>query len=201
MKNSLRDVAAAIRLSRSTLRNIHQNLFWAFFYNSVGIPLAAGVWYPMFGIRLSPVFGAAAMSLSSIFVVGNALRLNRFKSGDGTGDRSGKREVDRRNEKIETVENRQISECDECGESCRKEILGTEEKIQTMEKKLIIEGMMCPHCTGRVQKVLEALDGVTGVVMSLEQKSATVTMDKEIADEILTAAVTDAGYEVTGVES
>jgi len=154
MKSDLLDAVTAMQLSRKVIRNIKQNLFWAFFYNSVGIPLAAGVWYPIFGLKLSPMFGAAAMSLSSIFVVGNALRLRGFKS---TEERS---------------------------------------RTKTMTKVITIEGMMCGHCTGRVQKVLEGISGVAQVTMSLEDKTATVVLAEEVAEDILIAAVTDAGYEV-----
>ena len=170
MKSDLRDAVTAMRLSRAVIRNIKQNLFWAFFYNSIGIPLAAGLWYPLFGIRLNPMFGAAAMSLSSIFVVGNALRLRGFKSGF--------------KENLKTTENNTNTQ------------KGNEKE---MEKVMTIEGMMCGHCTGRVQKVLEALEGVTEVTMSLEDKTATVKMATEVADEVLTAAVVDAGYEVVSV--
>lgn len=168
MKSDLRDAVTAMKLSRSVIRNIKQNLFWAFFYNSIGIPLAAGLWYPAFGLRLSPMFGAAAMSLSSIFVVGNALRLRNFKSG--FAEEAG-------------------AEADE----------PTEERSQTMTKVMTIEGMMCGHCTGRVQKALEAIDGVAEVTMSLEEKTATVVLAAEVTDEVLGAAVTDAGYEVKGI--
>lgn len=159
MKSDLRDAVTAMKLSRSVIRNIKQNLFWAFFYNSIGIPLAAGLWYPLFEVRLSPMFGAAAMSLSSIFVVGNALRLRGFKSGF------------------------------------------VEERSQTMTKIMTIEGMMCAHCTGRVQKVLEAIEGVSEVTMSLEAKTATVVLSGDVADEVLSAAVIDAGYEVKSIEA
>lgn len=167
MKSDLRDAVTAMKLSRSVIRNIKQNLFWAFFYNSIGIPLAAGVWYPLFGLRLSPMFGAAAMSLSSIFVVTNALRLRRFQSGFAE------------NEIIEKIS----------------------ERSQGMTKVMTIEGMMCTHCTGRVQKVLEALEGVSEVSMSLEDKTATVVMSAEVSDDILNGAVTEAGYEVKGIET
>lgn len=161
MKSDLRDAVTAMKLSRSVIRNIKQNLFWAFFYNSVGIPLAAGLWYPAFGVKLSPMFGAAAMSLSSIFVVGNALRLRKFQS-----DFENSTEV-------------------------------TTERSREMTKVMRIEGMMCGHCTGRVQKVLEGIAGVGEVTMSLENKTATLQMTEEVADDVLIAAVTDAGYEVT----
>lgn len=159
MKNDLRDAVTAMRLSRAVIRNIKQNLFWAFFYNSLGIPLAAGLLYPAFELRLNPMFGAAAMSFSSIFVVGNALRLRSFKSKF------------------------------------------SEERSNDMTKVITIEGMMCGHCTGRVQKALEAIAGEGNVTMSLEEKSATVKMTAEVSDEVLTAAVTEAGYEVTAIKS
>ena len=166
MKSDLRDAVIAIGLSRAVIRNIKQNLFWAFFYNAIGIPLAAGVWYPLFEVRLNPMFGAAAMSLSSIFVVGNALRLKRFKSGFGAEEASAMTEAH------------------------------AERKEKKMTKKMTIEGMMCGHCTGRVQKALEALEGVKAVTMSLEDKTALVELETEVTDEALTAAVTEAGYEV-----
>lgn len=158
MKNDLRDAVTAIRLSRAVIRNIKQNLFWAFFYNSIGIPLAAGLLYPALQLRLTPMFGAAAMSMSSIFVVGNALRLRGFKSG-----------------------------------------FRNEERSNTMKKVITIEGMMCSHCTGRVNKALEAVEGVSAVSVNLKKKTATVELAAEVADDILTAAVTEAGYEVKGI--
>ncbi len=165
MKSDLRDAVTAVRLSRAVIRNIKQNLFWAFFYNAIGIPLAAGVWFPLFQIRLNPMFGAAAMSLSSIFVVGNALRLRGFKSGFAAETINKKKREDKK-----------------------------------MTKVMTIEGMMCGHCTGRVQKALEAVEGVSSVTMSLEEKTATVELSGEVGDEALTAAVTEAGYEVTGIK-
>lgn len=175
MKSDLWDAVTAVRLSREVIRNIKQNLFWAFFYNAIGIPLAAGVWYPILHLRLSPMFGAAAMSLSSIFVVGNALRLRGFKSGF-------KAVVKRR------------TETREAAEGARKE---REEKKMT--KVMTIEGMMCGHCTGRVQKALEAVEGVSTVSMNLEAKTATVELSAEVSDDALTAAVTEAGYEVKNI--
>lgn len=172
MKSDLRDAVTAIRLSRSVIRNIKENLFWAFFYNSVGIPLAAGLLYPMFGLRLNPMFGAAAMSLSSIFVVGNALRLRGFKSTFRKENQEGKQK-DNQNKK------------------------GNEK----MTKIMTIEGMMCGHCTGRVQKALEALEGVSAAEMNLENKTAAITLTGQVSDETLTAAVTEAGYEVINISS
>lgn len=164
MKNDLLDAVGAVQLSRAVIRNIKQNLFWAFFYNSIGIPLAAGVLYPMFGLKLNPMFGAAAMSLSSVCVVGNALRLKRLR----------------------------LAQAAVCDKKCERE-----EKIMT--KTINIEGMACGHCSARVEKVLSALEGVTGVTVSLENKNAVVTGDESVTDELLTSTVTDAGYEVTGI--
>ena len=166
MKSRLTDVAAAIRLSRATLRNIHQNLFWAFFYNAIGIPLAAGLWIPVFGWELNPMFGAAAMSLSSFCVVTNALRLNLFQVYNADKDKK----INQRKE----------------------------EKI--MEKTLVIEGMMCPHCSGRVKEALEANEAVADAVVSHETGTAVVTLAAEISDEALAQIVVDAGYKVTGVK-
>ena len=163
MNSRLTDVAAAIRLSRATLRNIHENLFWAFIYNVIGIPLAAGCFIGLFGWELNPMFGAAAMSLSSFCVVSNALRLNFFDLYSAKRDR-----------KIKKKERK------------------------TMEKTLKIEGMMCTHCSGRVQKALESVEGVTGAQVSHESGTAVVTMDRAVADDVLKKAVTDAGYTVVG---
>lgn len=170
IKNDLRDAAEAIRLSRATMRNIRQNLFWALIYNSLGIPLAAGVFYPIFGWQLNPMFGAAAMSLSSVCVVTNALRLNFFRS-----------------EKSSTED------------AAPAEIKITEPEVKTMKKTMKIEGMMCSHCTGMVTKVLNAVDGVSAEV-SLEDKCAYIELSKEVPDDVLIKAVTDAGYEVKGIE-
>lgn len=170
IKNDLRDAAEAIRLSRATMRNIRQNLFWALIYNSLGIPLAAGVFYPIFGWQLNPMFGAAAMSLSSVCVVTNALRLNFFRS-----------------EKSKTEE------------TAPAEIKITEPEVKIVKKTMKIEGMMCSHCTGMVTKVLNDVDGVAAEV-SLEDKCAYIELSKEVPDDVLIKAVTDAGYEVTGME-
>ena len=170
MKSRLSDVPAAIRLSRATLWNIHENLFWAFIYNVIGIPLAAGVWIPLFGWQLNPMFGAAAMSLSSVCVVTNALRLNFFNI------RSAKRD-----KKIKTVE------------------VKTEAKeTATMEKTMKIEGMMCAHCEARVKKCLEALPQVDEAVVSHEQGTAVLKLNADVSDDVLKKAVEDQGYEVVG---
>lgn len=183
MKNDLRDAVTAMKLSRQVIRNIKQNLFWAFFYNCIGIPLAAGLWYPVFGLRLTPMFGAAAMSMSSIFVVTNALRLKGFKSGF-------KKMV-----VSSAWESGVVNGADDDVNYVKQENKGG----TTMTKVITVEGMMCGHCTGRVQKVLEAVEGVSSVEMSLENKTATVELNTEVADEVLSGVITEAGYEVTSI--
>ncbi len=213
MKSDLRDAVTAVRLSRAVIRNIKQNLFWVFFYNAIGIPLAAGVWYPVFGVKLNPMFGAAAMSLSSIFVVCNALRLRGFKSGFGGGLRDadigrakapgtdsqregvlGCGKPDAKEAEGKASDDRNISDSDFEGMD-----KNPAKKEDIMKKMITVEGMMCGHCTGRVQKALEAVDGVASVVMSLENGTAEVELSADVPDEMLTAAVTEAGYEVKGV--
>lgn len=203
MKSDLRDSVTAVRLSRAVIRNIKQNLFWAFFYNAIGIPLAAGVWYPILNLKLNPMFGAAAMSLSSIFVVGNALRLRGFKSGF--------KETVKRDTEVQKAENADAAEQGTGGKVTmavapesdkRNAAVSREEREEkNMTKVMTIEGMMCGHCTGRVQKALEALEGVDAVTMSLENKTATVELSAEVSDEALTAAVTEAGYEVKEIRA
>ena len=173
MKSRLSDVPAAIRMSRATLRNIHENLFWAFFYNIIGIPLAAGVWYPLFGWKLNPMFGAAAMSLSSFCVVSNALRLNLFKMYDASKDKKLKAKKEKKRSK-------------------------KEDKI--MKKIMHIEGMMCGHCEAAVKKALEALPQVDEAVVSHEAGTAELTLNAEIADDVLKKTVEDKDYTVTSVE-
>ncbi len=198
MKSRLTDAITAIRLSRLVIKNIKENLFWAFFYNSIGIPLAAGVFYPAFGVKLNPMFGAAAMSLSSLFVVGNALRLRNFKvhakekeyntHSDGALE-NGIRQMDK--DSVEKDSSSEISS------TSKKNKANQEER--KMNRTMTIEGMMCGHCTGRVQKALEGISGVESVVMSLENKTAEVSLKEDVADDVLKAAVTEAGYEVTGI--
>lgn len=181
VKSSLTDVAAAVRLSRQTLKNIHENLFWAFIYNVIGIPLAAGVWYPLFGWELSPMFGAAAMSLSSFCVVTNALRLNLFDVHSTKKDRAPGRAV------IPVKQKKQNH-------------IEKEKENQTMTKMMHIEGMMCGHCESRVKKTLEAIAGVAGAEVSHEAGTAVVTLDAEVSDETLKAAVEAQDYPVTKIE-
>ncbi len=193
MKSRLTDAITAIRLSRAVIRNIKENLFWAFFYNVIGIPLAAGIWYPAFGIRLNPMFGAAAMSLSSLFVVGNALRLRNFKSH--AYERG---EVEQIEQSIhdKAAVKEEILTGGELYKAENKEI----KEERKMSKVVMIEGMMCGHCTGRVQKALEEISGVESVTMSLENKSAEVVLNEQVTDEMLKAAVTEAGYEVIEIK-
>ena len=176
MKSRLIDVPAAVRLSRATLTNIHENLFWAFFYNVIGIPLAAGLWYPLLGWKLNPMFGAAAMSLSSFCVVTNALRLNLCRVYDPKHDR--KATSDRKNK------------TDKPNES--------EEK--SMTKTMNIEGMMCGHCEARVKKALEALDAVSEAAVSHESGTAVVTLSSDISDEKLKETVEAEDYKVTSIQ-
>ena len=172
MKSRLSDVPAAIRLSRATLRNIHENLFWAFIYNIIGIPLAAGIFINVLGWQLNPMFAAAAMSLSSFSVVTNALRLNFFRMHDSGRDHKIKN-------KLKTT---------------------TEKETKTMENTLKIEGMMCGHCEMHVKKALEALDGVKKAEVSHKTGTAVVTLEKEISDDVLKKAVEDQGYRVTDIQ-
>ncbi|MDO4961982.1 MAG: heavy metal translocating P-type ATPase [Eubacteriales bacterium] len=173
MKNELRCVPAAIRLGRATLRNIHENLFWAFFYNVIGIPLAAGLYVKLFGWSLNPMFGAAAMSLSSFCVVSNALRLNLFKVFDGSKDKPVKK--------------------------LANNVKYMEKETNVMEKTMNIEGMMCVHCEATVKKALEALDGVSSAEVSHEKNQAVVHMEKEVADDVLKKAVEDKEYKVISI--
>ena len=172
MNSRLTDVAAAIRLSRATLRNIHQNLFWAFCYNTLGIPLAAGVFIALLGWRLNPMFGAAAMSLSSFCVVSNALRLNLFRMHDARRDHA-RKPVD-------------LPEID----------LPKEMPVITMR----IEGMMCGHCEAMVRRALEAIDGVESAVPSHTAGTAIVTLSAEVPHEVLRAAVEEEDYTVLAIE-
>lgn len=184
MKNSLEDVATAIALSKAVIRNIKMNLFWAFFYNILGIPVAAGALFPAFGIRLSPMIGSAAMSLSSVCVVANALRLRFFKDKDKTEPAQ--------NTAPETKEQTTALPADE---------IETKKGNEKMKKILTVEGMMCNHCKMHVENALKGVDGVADAQVNLEQKTAEVTLAKDVADDTLTAAVKDAGYEVTGCKT
>ncbi len=170
MKSNLSDAVAAIRLSRATIRNIHQNLFWAFFYNIIGIPLAAGIWIPIFGWELNPMFGAAAMSLSSFCVVSNALRLNLIKIYDASKDKK------------------------------KKQVIGNHKEEKNMTKTMKINGMMCGHCEARVKKTLEALPQVAEAVVSHEAGTAVLTLAEEISNEELKKVIENQDYEVVSIE-
>jgi len=185
VKSRLSDVPAAIRLSRGTLRNIHENLFWAFFYNVIGIPLAAGIWIPVFGWKLNPMFGAAAMSLSSFCVVTNALRLNLLNVKDSRKDKKIRRKA--------AVPAGKVVAAAEINTETKKENM-------TMTKTMKIEGMMCGHCEAAVKKALEALDGVAGAEVSHEKGTAVVTLEKDVDNAVLTKAVEDKDYKVVSVQ-
>ena len=183
MKSDLLDAAAAVELSRASIRNIKENMFWAFFYNSIGIPLAAGVFYPLLGWQLNPMFAAAAMSLSSVCVVSNALRLRFFKS------------------KFKSVAPPEQSPCQgSCPVDITTELPEEHKEEKTMTKTLNIEGMMCAHCVAHVEKALSALGGVTAAKADLEGKCATVTLAAPVSDQELKDAVTEAGYEVVSIQ-
>ena len=195
MKSSIKDVAAAIRISRATIRNIHENLFWAFFYNIIGIPLAAGCYVHAFGWSLNPMFGAAAMGLSSFCVVSNALRLNFVKVYDQGRDKKIKNPVT--GVIIEETK-------DESGEVPEKVSLKESENIsgkEDKEMKIKVNGMMCAHCEAHVKKALEAIDGVTSAEASHEENMVTLVTSKDVDEASLKAAVEDAGYEYAGIIS
>ena len=219
MKSRLSDVPAAIRLSRATLRNIHENLFWAFFYNVVGIPLAAGLWYPIFGWKLNPMFGAAAMSLSSFCVVTNALRLNLFKMHDASKDHPMRKRAEKAaskgGEKAENAgavrmgaeDTRSIGQTANGNETVSKEMQKSENQKNninmeeiTMTKTMNIEGMMCGHCEARVKKALEALAGVESAEVSHEKGTAVVSMSADVADDTLKEAVEAQDYKVDSIQ-
>ncbi len=181
VNSSLTDVSAAVRIARKVLTNIHENLFWAFFYNAIGIPLAAGCFIPIFGWELSPMFGAAAMSLSSFCVVSNALRLNRIKAKNSGKDKPAKNS-------LKSFDIKDIEEEFRKGENL------------TMKKTIKIQGMMCAHCEARVKSALESLNGVISADVSHERANAIVELNEDIQNDILSKAVVDAGYEVEGID-
>lgn len=180
MKDSLYDVVTAIRLSHSVIRNIRMNLFWAFFYNILGIPVAAGLLYPIWGLRLSPMIGSAAMSVSSVCVVTNALRLRFFKGEPSLESRTVSVDL--------TVENNNEKQEEKKGND-------------NMKKVLVVEGMACGHCKANVEKALMGVEGVAEAVVDLEKKEALVTLAQDVSDETLTGVVTEAGYTVVSCNS
>ena len=182
VKSDLRDAADAIRLSKAVIRNIRQNLFWAFCYNAVGIPFAAGILYPLTHTQLSPMVGAAAMSLSSFTVVTNALRLRLFKGSE-------------RPQAPSVEDPKPSTPCPAAGCDIQMKM-----EEPTMEKVLKVDGMMCQHCKARVEKALSAVEGVSACTVDLQAKTAACTLRADVADEVLTKAVTDAGYDVLGVQ-
>lgn len=192
MKSDLMDAVTAVQLSKAVLRNIKQNLFWAFFYNSIGIPLAAGLFFIPFALKLSPMFGAAAMSLSSVCVVSNALRLKFFKPKKAVGSAA--------SQSTSTVHSLNVVQL-EAPEPLTHTPNQTLNQIsqEEIKMKIIIEGMMCNHCTNFVKKTLNAIEGVSAEV-SLEDKAAYVTLTQDVSKETLTAAIVDAGYEVVSIE-
>ena len=185
MKSNLKDVPAAIRLSKAVLRNIHENLFWAFIYNIIGIPLAAGIWYPIFGWKLNPMFGAAAMSLSSFCVVTNALRLNLVNIYNNKKDRKIKNSI------TEVIGNNELSNNLDNKES--------EKETNTMEKTMKITGMMCGHCEATVKKALEALEQVDEAIVSHEEGTAVVKLNSDLSNDVLKKTVEDKDYTVNDI--
>ena len=219
MKSQLIDVPAVIRLSRATLKNIHENLFWAFFYNLIGIPLAAGLFIPILGWKLNPMFGAAAMSLSSFCVVSNALRLNFFKLYDTTKDK--KRKTNQNKEKNQQNQTKECRQTQQNGSTMKEVELKTMElkenkellenkAIQnsiinkkgnkTMKKTMRIEGMMCGRCEAHVKKALESVTGVAQVEVSHVEGTAIVTLSEEVSDSVLKEVVEAQDYNVLSVE-
>ena len=180
MKSDLLDAVTAIQLSRAVIRNIRMNLFWAFFYNSIGIPLAAGVFFSILGWKLNPMFGAAAMSMSSVCVVTNALRLKLFRPTFSAVQAEASAPV--AEVKIEAIEESNEDE----GED-------------VMKKIMIVEGMSCKHCQAAVENALSAVEGVTEAKVDLDKKTATISMNTEVADDILMKAVADADFEPVSI--
>lgn len=187
MKSSIRDVAAAIRISRATIRNIHENLFWAFFYNIIGIPLAAGCYVAAFGWTLNPMFGAAAMGLSSFCVVSNALRLNWIKVNDGTGDKAVNDPIDHK-----IIQSEDAKTVNDTNSNNKKE-------KEKKEMKIKVNGMMCAHCEAHVKKALEAIEGIESAAPSHEENLVTITNSKDVDEALIREAVTEAGYEYAGI--
>ena len=184
MKSRLSDVPAAVRLSRATLRNIHENLFWAFFYNAIGIPIAAGIFYPAFQLKMNPMLGALAMSFSSVFVVSNALRLRWFKAKHTAA--APKTVSSPSDSGVEIANSHTMASNNKKGET-------------NMEKVISIEGMACMHCVNHVQQALSAVPGVKEAKVDLESKSATVSVDGSVTDAALKAAVDEAGYQAVSI--
>ena len=193
MRSDLLDVAGAIELSKATIRNIKENLFWAFFYNIIGIPIAAGCWYTAFNLKMNPMVAALAMSFSSVFVVSNALRLRFFKPKHGSAVSASAAES------TAPITTSIPAGAPLLEPSAKQTIINRSNGGTTMKKELIIEGMMCQNCVKHVTHALEGIPGAADVQVSLEDKKATVNVPESVTDEALKAAVTEAGYEVTGI--
>lgn len=200
MRSCVSDVAAAIRMSRQVLRNIKQNLFWAFFYNCIGIPVAAGVLIPVFGIQLNPVFAAAAMSLSSFCVVTNALRLNFYDMSNTSKDKPVRHKID--TNRLDAVTAGYFHKPAVPADNAASNIpLKENDKEDTTMKKILeVEGMMCEHCKAAVEKALASVDGVKSSDADLKAGTASVTLTSDVTDETLAQAVTDAGYKIKGIK-
>ena len=193
MKSQLSDVPAAIRMSRATLRNIHENLFWAFFYNVIGIPLAAGVWIPIFGWTLNPMFGAAAMSLSSFCVVTNALRLNLFRIHDASKDKKIKNPVSGAEQTI----NNSCTLSNERGDINNN--INKKENNTMVKVTVHVTGMMCRHCEAHVNKAIQEAFGVQDVVSSHDSGTTIFSAPEKVDEDKVRQVIKDAGYEVTGI--
>ncbi len=205
MKSDLLDVSTTIKLSKAVIKNIRENLFWAFIYNIIGIPIAMGLFYTAFGLKLNPMIGALAMSFSSVFVVSNALRLRFFKpshqnqNGDNTVKQVNNNDSEINLLKVNTDKNEEGA----ISMGFLGKIFGSEDKGNNnngAKKVISIEGMMCQHCVNHVTKALEAVDGVSNVKVNLEQKNAVLTANDTVSNDVLTKAIVDAGYEVTAIK-
>ena len=197
MKNSLLEVDTAINLSKSVIRNIKMNLFWAFFYNIIGIPVASGVFYLNFGLKLNPMIGAAAMSLSSVCVVTNALRLRYFKNSNNIIE---KNKID--GTEVKTEKNN----TEECLVKCKANIKNDSklnnkknEEVNSM-KTILIEGMQCNHCKMTVEKALSSIEGITNVEVSLEDKNAVIEYNKEIENDKIKQVIEEAGFSIIEIK-
>lgn len=193
IRSDLLDAVTAVQLSKATIRNIKQNLFWAFIYNTIGIPLAAGVFYTMLNWKLNPMFAAGAMSLSSVSVVSNALRLKFFKP-----IRVGKEQQKENNSKIEN--NNKLNDSEVINKDLSNKLNKENNGGIKMNKIMIVEGMSCGHCKAAVEKALKAVDGVENAVVDLSSKKAEITLAKQVSDDVLSKAVADAGYDVVEVK-
>lgn len=197
MRNDLLDVAGAIELSKATIRNIKENLFWAFFYNVIGIPIAAGCWYTAFNLKMNPMVAALAMSFSSVFVVSNALRLRFFKPKHGSNATAGNRSTEPIAPTASITSTIVSVQKDTADQLIKNQMNGG----TSMKKELSIEGMMCQNCVKHVTHALESIPGAADIQVSLKDKKATVNVPENISDDTLKTAISEAGYEVTGIST